>query len=197
MISFEEAYNIVMQSAFRTGIESIPFTDSFGRILAEDISSDIDMPPFNRSAVDGYACRRSDLHNDLEVLEVIPAGKIPKKTVGMNQCSKIMTGAIVPDGCDIVFMVEDSEILSDGKIVFKRSDSKINISLRGEDVKSGNVVLRKGKFIKPQDIAVMASVGHTFVLVNKKPVIGIISTGDELVTPEKVPDLSKIRNSNS
>ena len=197
MISFEEAYKIVMQSAFKTGIEAIPFIESYGRILAEDITSDTDMPPFNRSAVDGYACRRSDLHNDLEVLEVIPAGKVPKKTVGKNQCSKIMTGAIVPDGCDIVIMVENSEKLADGKIIFTRSDSKTNISLRGEDVKQGDIVLRTGKLIKPQDIAVMASVGHTSVLVSKKPVVAIISTGDELVNPDEVPSFSKIRNSNA
>lgn len=197
MISFEEAYKIVMQSASNTGIEAIPFIESCGRILVEDIASDTDMPPFNRSAVDGYACRRSDLHNDLELLEVIPAGKVPKKTVGKNQCSKIMTGAIVPEGCDIVFMVEDSEKLSDGKIIFTRSDSKTNISVKGEDVKLGNIVLRKGKLIKPQDIAVMASVGHTSVLVSKKPAVAIISTGDELVNPDEVPSFSKIRNSNA
>jgi molybdopterin molybdotransferase len=197
MISLEEAYKIVIQSVFYTGVESIPFTDTAGRILAEDIVSDTDMPPFNRSAVDGYACRRGDLHNDLEVLEVIPAGKVPKMTIGQSQCSKIMTGAIVPEGCDMVFMVEDSEKLTDGKIIFTRSKSKINISFRGEDVKHGDIVLKKGMLIKPQDIGVMASVGKTFVLVNRKPVIAVISTGDELVNPEEVPSFSKIRNSNA
>ncbi len=197
LISFEEAYKIVMQSVFVTGTEVIPFGDCLGRILAEDVASDIDMPPFNRSAVDGYACRLADLHHDLEVIEVIPAGKVPKKTVGLNQCSKIMTGAIVPDGCDVVFMVEDSQILPDGIIIFTRSFTKTNISIKGEDIKQGDLVLRKRKFIKPQDIAVLASVGHTSVTVYKKPFVAIISTGDELVSPDESPSFSRIRNSNA
>ena len=155
MISFEEAYKTVIDSAFKTGTEKIHFPDSLNRILAEDIKSDMDMPPFNRAAVDGYACRKGDLKNDLEIIEVIAAGKAPVKIAGDRQCFKIMTGAIVPDGCDIVFMVEDSEIVSSGKVRFTGKDSKVNISFRGEDIKTGDLVLRSGKLIRPQDIAVV------------------------------------------
>jgi len=197
MISFEEAYNIVMCNVFETGTETIPFISSCGRILAEDIKSDINMPPFNRSAVDGYACHSEDLYNALEVVEVIPAGKEPLQKAGKNQCSKIMTGAIVPEGCDQVFMIEDSEDAGNGRVRFTGKDSKTNFSLKGEDVKAGDVVLRKGKYIRPQDIALMASVGHTLVNVRKKPLIGIVSTGDELVDPSATPGISQIRNSNS
>jgi len=197
MKTFEEAFEIVMRSAFDTKTETIPFYDSCCRILAEDISSDNEMPPFNRSAVDGYACHKSDMLDEMEVVETIPAGKEPQKTVGKNQCSKIMTGAIVPDGCDIVFMVEDSEILPSGKIRFTGVRQKLNISFKGEDVKKGEVVLKQGKILKPQDIAVMASVGHTNVIVRMKPLVGIISTGDELVEPSEVPKISQIRNSNA
>jgi molybdopterin molybdotransferase len=197
MITFEEALGIVMKSVFKTETETIAFSGSNGRILDEDIASDIDMPPFNRSAVDGYACHMADLSNDLEILEVIAAGKEPVKKVGKNQCSKIMTGAIVPDGSDIVIMVEETEILPTGKIRFTGSDLKVNISFKGEDVKTGDVVLKKGKFIQPQDIAVMASVGHTKIKVKKKPKVGILSTGDELVEPSVRPSISQIRNSNA
>jgi molybdopterin molybdotransferase len=197
MISFEEAFRIVMSSVFETGTETIPFSDARGRILDEDIASDMDMPQFNRSAVDGYACHRIDLSNDLEVVEVIAAGKEPVKNVGENQCSKIMTGAIVPEGCDIVFMVEEAEERRSGKIRFTGNDPKLNISFRGEDVRTGDVVLRKGKLIQPQDIAVMASVGHTKVRVKKRPIVGILSTGDELVGPYEIPGISQLRNSNS
>jgi molybdopterin molybdotransferase len=155
------------------------------------------MPPFNRSAVDGYACHKSDLKSDLEVIEIIPAGKVPGLKVGKNQCSKIMTGAIVPEDCDIVFMVEESQDLQNGKIRFSGVNPKLNISYKGEDVRTGDVVLKKGKYIQPQDIAIMASVGHVKVLVKKKPVVGIISTGDELINPSDTPDISKIRNSNA
>ncbi len=197
MITFEKAFEIVMNSAFETESETISFIDSGGRILAERIISDVEMPPFNRSAVDGYACHRKDLDNELEVLEVIAAGQVPDKIPGECQCSKIMTGAIVPDSCDIVIMVEDTVILPSGRVRFTGTNPKMNISLRGEDVRIGDVVLKSRKIIKPQDVAVMATVGHTKVIVKKVPVVGIISTGDELVEPSDVPDFSQIRNSNS
>jgi molybdopterin molybdotransferase len=197
MISVEEAFKIVMSNVQVTGTETVPFMDSIGQILSEDVFSDIDMPPFNRSAVDGYACHRNDLDSELEVIEVIAAGKEAEKPVGINQCSKIMTGAMVPESCNYVFMVEDSEILSSGKVRYTGSGSKSNISEKGEDVKKGDIVLHKGKLIKPQDIAVLASVGYTLVNVRKKPRVGIISTGDELVEPSGVPGASRIRNSNA
>lgn len=197
MIEFEEAFKIVMQSAFETDSEKITFQNSFGRILDEDISSDMDMPPFNRSAVDGFACHRVDLNNDLEVIEVIAAGSEPLRKVGKNQCSKIMTGAMVSIDCDVVFMVEESIKLQNGNIKFTGTEPKLNISYRGEDVKTGDIVLKKPRLIKPQDIAVMASVGHTHVRVKKKPVVGIISTGNELVNPSEKPGISQIRNSNA
>jgi molybdopterin molybdotransferase len=197
MISFEEALKIVMGSSFETENEVIPFSNSAGRILNEKVISDMEMPPFNRSAVDGFTCHKRDLFNELEIVEVIAAGQVPSKPVGENQCSKIMTGAIVPDGCEIVIMIEDTEVLSSGKIRYFGKGDKINISLKGEDVRSGDMVLQPGILIKPQDIAVMASVGHTQVCVKKMPLVGIISTGDELVEPSVIPDFSKIRNSNA
>lgn len=187
----------MMSNVFETGTEIIPFVNSCKRILAEDIVSDIYMPPFNRSAVDGYACHSEDLYNILDVIEVIAAGKEPLLKVGNNQCSKIMTGATVPEGCDLVFMVEESEKAGNNKVRFAGTETKVNLSLKGEDVKAGDVVLRKGKLIRPQDIALMASVGHTGIYVKKKPVIGIISTGDELIDPVDTPGPSQIRNSNS
>ena len=155
------------------------------------------MPPFNRSAVDGYACHRIDLSNELEVVEVISAGKEPLKIVGKNQCSKIMTGAIVPEGCDIVIMVEDSENLPSGNVRFNSQPLKTNISYKGEDVKTGEKVLLNGKLIRPQDIAVLASAGHANVCVKMAPKVGVLSTGDELVEPSAFPGISQIRNSNS
>src|SRR5664279_1973771 len=156
MISFEEAFGIVMSSVFETGTEILPFTNTAGRILSYDIFSDIDMPPFNRSAVDGYACHRIDLNNELDVGEIIAAGKAPGQKRGKNKCSKIMTGAIVPPGCNVVFMVEESEILLNGKVRFTGSDPKLNMSFKGEDVRRGEVVLKKTMIIQPQDIAAVS-----------------------------------------
>lgn len=197
MIPFEKAYEIVMNSSFITGNEKIPFTESLNRILVTDVVSDIDMPPFNKASVDGFACKRSDLAGELEVIETIPAGRWPETSVGKNQCSRIMTGAAVPQGADCVIMVEDVKTFPSGKIRLTGSYSKENIAFKGEDIKRGEVVLKSGRQISPQDIAVMATVGHTSVTVGKRPKIAVISSGDELVEPDIVPVNSQIRNCNS
>lgn len=197
MISFDEAYNIVINSSVTTGTEPVTFIESLGRILADDIRSDIDMPPFNKSTVDGFACRKEDLSDELEILETIAAGMQPKKIVSEKQCSRIMTGAPLPEGAEIVFMVEDSLILPSGKVKFTGSFTKDNVAIKGEDIVTGDTVLKKGKLIRPQEIAVMASVGCTSVTVSKKPVVAVISSGDELVEPYCEPGLTQIRNSNA
>ncbi len=197
MITLEKAFEIVMGVSSRTGIETISFRDASGRILAADVRSDMDMPPFNRAAVDGYACRRSDLDSELAITEVIRAGREPLKKIEKDLCSKIMTGAIIPEGADFVFMVEDSKILPSGKVIYNGKPLKPNMSHKGEDVKTGDIVLRKGKLLKPQDIAVLAAVGCVSVKVSEKVRIAVLSTGDELVEPGEKPGISKIRNSNS
>jgi molybdopterin molybdotransferase len=196
-IEFEEAYKRVMNSAFSTGTEKVSLIESVGRILAEDIRSDIDMPPFNKATVDGFACRRADLGSDMEILETIAAGSIPGKSVTSERCSRIMTGAAVPSGADMIFMVEDSQLIGTDRIRFTGTFSKENIAYKGEDIKSGDIVLRPGRTIKPQDIAVMASAGCVSVVVFKKPVVSVISTGDELVEPSEKPGISQIRNINA
>lgn len=196
MIKFEEAYKIVLERAIQSETERVYFTDALGRILAEDVKSDIEMPPFDKSAMDGYACRKQDVYNKLEIIEVIPAGKIPEKEIGHNQCAKIMTGAPIPKGADFVVKVESTEEI-DGKFVNVISEiGKDNISYQGEDVKLGQIVLEKGIRIRPEHIAIFASVGYTNVLVGKQPKVAIISTGDELVEPDNKPSTSQIRNSN-
>lgn len=197
MISFDEAYEIVINSATQTGTETVSFIESLGRILAGEIRSDIDMPPFNRATVDGFACRKEDLSAELELLETIAAGMQPKKIVSEKQCSRIMTGAPLPVGAEMVFMVEDSVILPSGKVKFTGSFTKDNVAYKGEDIISGDTVLMKGKLIRPQEVAVMASVGCTSVNVSKKPVVAVISSGDELVEPFSKPGITQIRNSNA
>jgi len=197
VITFDEAYKIVMSCVSETGAEPVDFIGSLNRILAEDIASDMDMPPFNKSTVDGFACRKADLDHDLEIVETVAAGMQPMKTVTKKQCSRIMTGAVIPEGADLVFMVEDSTILPSGKVRFNGSFTKENIAFKGEDIKIGETVIKKGKLIRPQEIAVMASVGCTSVLVSRKPVVAVISSGDELVEPISKPGLSQIRNSNA
>jgi molybdopterin molybdotransferase len=197
VITFGEAYKTVMSHVSEKGVESVYFIESLNRILAEDIVSDIDMPPFNKSTVDGFACRKADLEHELEINETIAAGIQPIKAVAKRQCARIMTGAVIPEGADMVFMVEDSSILPSGKVRFKGSFTKENIAFKAEDIKSGETVIQKGKVIRPQEIAVMASVGCTSVTVSKKPVVAVISSGDELVEPFSKPGPGQIRNSNA
>jgi molybdopterin molybdotransferase len=196
-ITFDKAYDTVMSSAFNVENEIVSFTESLNRVLSGDVKSDMYLPPFDKATVDGFACRREDLGHEMEILETIAAGMKPGRKIAENKCSRIMTGAEVPEGADMVFMVEDSEVLSSGKVIFRGAFTKENISLKGEDIEKGDVVLHDGTYIKPQDIAVMASVGCTMVNVSRKIRVTVISSGDELVEPSEIPGISQIRNSNA
>lgn len=203
MIPFSEAYKILMSNVFRTPYEKVPLAESLWSILAEDVVSDIDMPPFDKSAMDGYACRAEDLKNELELIETIPAGYKPKRKVAKGKCSKIMTGAMIPDGADCVIIVEETQLSASGKIKFTgdinsffAENAKSNICFKAEDIKKGDLLLKKGLHIKPQHIAVLATAGYAKVLVAIQPNVGIITTGSELIEPGKKLTSSKIRNSN-
>jgi len=106
MLQFEKAFEVVLNSTRPLGTEHVDITQAVNRVLAEDVKSDIDIPPFNKAAMDGYACRREDLANELKIVETVPAGVTPKKKIGPHQCAKIMTGAKVPEGADCIIMVE-------------------------------------------------------------------------------------------
>jgi molybdopterin molybdotransferase len=197
MLPFDEALKIVLDSAQKLGCEHVDIAQASNRILAEDVESDVDVPPRDRAVFDGYACRRQDLANELKIIETIRAGMPPKKNIGPNQCAKIMTGASVPKGADCVFMVELTENPTAGTVRFTGGKTDDNIRPQGRDIKAGQVVLRSGTRIRPQDIAVLAMVGHAEVLVSQKPKAGIIATGDELVEPHSKPSPWRLRNSNS
>ena len=197
MTTFEEAYNIVISSTKPLNKDTATLEYALNRVLAEDIFSDTDIPPFDKSAMDGYACRREDLHNELEVLETIAAGSIPAMTIGKNKCSKIMTGAKIPEGADCVIMVEQAEITGQNKIRFTGKNTANNISYKAEDLKKGEIVLRKGILLKPQHVAILASAGFCNVPVYKQPRVAIISTGDELIEPSEALGATQIRNSNA
>jgi len=197
MLPFEEALRTVLDLSHSLGSERVDLSLAMNRILAEDAKSDMDMPPFNKSTRDGYACRRADLVNELEVVEIIPAGCAPRKSIKPNQCAKIMTGAVVPQGADCVVMVEFTENPTDSTVRFIGENTDDHISLKGEDIKAGEVVIPKGTLIRPQHIAVLASVGCTQPVVSIRPRVGILATGNELVQPACRPGPSQIRNSNS
>ncbi len=196
MLPFEKALKTVLDSARQFGSERVDIAHAVNRILAEDVTSDTDMPPFNKSAMDGYACRREDLANELTIIETIQAGAPPRMAIESNQCAKIMTGAAVPQGADCVIMIEFTENPTANTVRFAGRQTANNICLKGEDVKAGEVVLQKGSRIRPQHIAVLASVGCTQPVVSKRPRVAVLATGDELVGAASKPGPSQIRNSN-
>ncbi|MBI5540897.1 MAG: molybdopterin molybdotransferase MoeA [Bacteroidia bacterium] len=197
MILFEDALRTVLEKAKCADKEKVKLLDSTNRFLAQNIIADIDMPPFDKSAVDGYACKIDDIHNNLEVLETIAAGDVPKNNIKQNQCSKIMTGAMLPEGADCVLMVEHTQKIDETHIKLTTEKTGINIAYKAEDIKKDTVLLKEGLLIQPQHIALIASVGYSELLVYKQPRVAVLTTGSELVEPDTKPALGQIRNSNA
>ena len=196
MIEFHEALKIIQENVKSLEIEVISLENSMGRVLAEDVVSDVNIPPFDKAAMDGFACRKEDLPGPFKIVDEIPAGKFPLHEIERGECARIMTGAPVPDGADTVFMIEHHVLLEKGLVLFTAQKTSSNICYKGEDVKSGDVVLTTGTWINPQEIAVLAGAGKTKVKVFEQPVVGVLSTGSELVEPKTMPGDGKIRNSN-
>lgn len=196
MISFDAAYKIVLENAGLTPAEDAALGDCLGRVLAVDVASDMDMPPHNLSAMDGFACRQADLDNGLTEIETIPAGYMPTKLIAPGQCSRIMTGAVVPEGADIVVMFEHTEV-RDALVYVVKKSGQTNIRRKAEDIHTGDVVLTAGTVLRPVEIAVLASVGCDPAPVFAMPRVGVVATGDELIEPRQKPTAAKIRNSNS
>lgn len=196
MLDFAEAEKIVRDIPPFTMTERVSLSDSLFCVLAEDIIADMNMPPFNKSAVDGYACKSEDLDTPLRCIDTIPAGSSPQIPVKNGFCARIMTGAEVPQGTDCVIMLEDTQTDGDGNILFKARKKSSNICYFAEDVREGETLLGKGTLLKPRHIPVLASMSYSSPLVYKKPSVGIICSGSELVDVSIKPGPGQIRNSN-
>ncbi|MBN2776770.1 MAG: molybdopterin molybdotransferase MoeA [Bacteroidales bacterium] len=197
MITHSEALKIVLKTDFQTKIEKIDVKNSIGRVLASDIISSINMPPFNKSMVDGYACLKSDIDNELIVDKIIGAGDNDQYIIEHGHCIKIMTGAPVPKNAEIVVMVEDVEVTSSNTIIINNQNSSENISPLGEDIRLGDKVLEKSTLLKPFHCGILASLGYDKVDVFAKPKVGIIVTGDEIIEPGNKLKSGQIYNSNA
>jgi molybdopterin molybdotransferase len=196
MLTTKKVLNIILKYADPLGTEEIQIKSALGRVLAEKVYSDVDIPPFNRSAMDGFAVNSKDPSNVFEIIEDIPAGRVPKKRIRFGQSARIMTGAMLPKGADRVVKVENTKLLGSFIEIIK-FEKKSNVSLRGEDVREGQLVLKKGTKIRPQEAAMLATVGRTRIKVYRQPKVAVISTGSEIVEPYKKPGQGQIRNSNS
>jgi molybdopterin molybdotransferase len=189
--------------ALRT--EHLPLSASLGRVLAQDIVAQEDLPPFDRSTMDGYAVRAADTFGAAESLPAlltitgdIPMGALPDRSITKGECMRIATGGALPSGADAVVMLEHAQAVDDGHIeVVKAVAPRENVSFKGEDVGRGDAVLSAGHRLRPQDMAVLASLGVTTVPVLERPQVAIISTGNEIVPADREPGPAQIRDSNS
>jgi len=200
-LSVSAAQAIVLQHAASLGVERVKLEESLGRVLAEDVRANRDQPPYDVSAMDGFALRSADLVSPptpLNVIEDIKAGDKPTQTLSAGQCARIMTGAPVPVGADAVIRVEDTRELPDDRVEILRSVAVGNdIRRRGEGMRDGQVVLAAGSEITPGVIGVLATVKAAHVVVYRRPRVAILSTGNELEGLDEPIDPSKIPNSNS
>jgi molybdopterin molybdotransferase len=210
MISVDEALDYILRQIRPLDSEVLPITQTLDRVLAEDIVSTIDIPPFANSAMDGYAVRSEDIAGAnpeapvvLSVIAEVPAGAVPDRPVEPGTAVRIMTGAPVPPGSDAVVPFEST---SEGRggaagspdqvAVYKRVLAGDNVREAGEDIRQGQLVLSVGHALRPPDIGVLAAMGYPQVSVVRRPRVAVLATGDELVDVDQPIAPGKIRNSN-
>lgn len=195
MIKFEQALEIVLSSAPPLREESVSLRASLDRVLAQDVRADRDMPQADLSAMDGYACRAEDAGRPMRIVETILAGQVPRHPIQPGECSRIMTGAILPEGADSVLMFEHAEEESEWVRAIHPL-KKRNVRQKGEDGRQGDLLLHPGIVVSPAVMGLLASVGCDPVSVSRIPSVVVMATGDELVEPWCSPELGGIRNSN-
>jgi molybdopterin molybdotransferase len=202
MIRVAEAQAIVGQYACPLPPETAPLAPAtLGLVLAEDVTSDIDMPPFDKALMDGFAVRSSDLverRTVLAVIEEITAGQTPRLPLGPGQAARIMTGAPLPEGSDAVVMVERTQPLEPNRVQVddKPPTPGQNVLAKGREFRRGDIILPRGTVVRPQEFGILSTVGRTAVRVHPRPQVALLSTGDEIVEPSQTPGPGQIRNGN-
>ena len=198
---FHKVFDVIKEHITRTSTESLSIDNCIFRVIAQDINSPSDIPPFNRSAVDGYALKAEDTYgtsqynpSKLKIIGECSAGD-PQHTIKKTEALRIMTGSIIPKGADACVMAEYCEEKDNFVLVHKPVAGGGNICIQGEDIKKGAHVFCKGTRITPYAAGILASIGHTKIKVYRKPKVAIIVTGDELV--EKKPKQGQIIDSNT
>ena len=202
MWTVEEALRLVGDAVGAPTVrrETVPLERALGRVLAEDVAMDHDVPPFARATMDGFAVRAADTHAtlaSLRVVGVVTAGRSPSNAVGPGEACRITTGAPMPEGADAVVPVERTETTPGGTVrVLDAARPRQNVSFLGEQASKGQVVASAGTTIHPGTIGVLAVAGRATVATAAPPRVAILCTGDELVSVARTPGPSQIRDSN-
>jgi molybdopterin molybdotransferase len=218
MIDFRKAQELVLQQARSFGTETVPLEQVVGRVLAETVRADRDYPPFDRASMDGYAVRYVDVEKGIRrfaVIETLLAGYLPKRVLQSGECYKIMTGAAVPAGADTIIRRENTieaagmmelpempvEVLP-AALLPAPADPRFpwrpfqNIARKGEDLRTGEVVIDRPGLCTPPVVGLLATLGYVTVKVERIPTIGLLTTGDEVVAAGEAVSPVQIRNSN-
>ncbi|HTZ41526.1 MAG TPA: gephyrin-like molybdotransferase Glp [Syntrophales bacterium] len=203
MIPVAEALKTILEGIHPLGCENVPIASVLGCVLGEDIVSGRTIPPLANSAMDGYAVIAADTafasrENPvvLDVLEDVPAGRVATQPIRKGQAIRIMTGAPLPVGANAVIRVEDTEALEDRVKIQAAAAPGLDIREAGEDVQTGELVIPKGCVLRAAEIGMLAALGRSYVSVHQRPVVAVVSTGDELVEIDETPGPGKIVNSN-
>ena len=206
LTSLTTAQQIVLDAAQVLGCEKVGLLDTLGRLLGEDIIATRSNPPWDNSAMDGFAVRWADIHSEhaiskipeLKIVEDVAAGAVAMKSVGPGEAIRIMTGAPMPAGADTVVRIEYTEPSETNvRIILSEYGKGANIRPKGDDVQEGDCIIAKGTQLRSGEIGMLAILAKSFVLVHQRPRVGILSTGDELADLDESFDENKIVNSNS
>lgn len=202
MLAVAEAQQLVIDHAGRQLVAAVPLEEAQGLVLAEPVVSDVDSPPFTKALMDGYAIRSADLRDgtaDLEVVGELTAGNVAAAPLAPGTALRIMTGAPLPNAADAVVMVERSQILGERRV--RLDDPQFrpgqNVMSRGREFAAGETVLSAGHLLGAAEAGLLASVGCVRPKVYRQLNLAVLSTGDELVSPERTPTAAQIRNSNA
>src|SRR5829696_5653765 len=200
LIEHPEAVRLVLENTHRLPAEDVPLVEAQGLALAEDLEARFDSPPFDNSAVDGYALRSADAEagRTFRVVDEAPAGRPAAKSVGEGEAIKIFTGGVIPEGSDAIVMVENTSGWGEEFELKKAAAAGQNVRGSGEDVREGDVILRAGTEVGPPEIALAATQGYGTLPVYRRPEVVVLSTGTELVEPgERELEPGEIYDSNS
>ncbi len=202
MLRVAEAQAIVQQHAQPLSPETLPLTSAaLGLVLAEDVASDLDMPPYDKALMDGFAVRSSDLaygHGTLTIIDEITAGQTPRLPIAPGQAARIMTGAPMPVGADAVVMIEHTQALQGSRVQVndKPPTPGQNVLPQGREFRQGETVLPAGTIVRPQEFGILSTVGRSTIRVYPRPEVAVLSTGDEVVEASQTPGPGQIRNGN-